>query len=203
MFRACCWPTVCAQLLEDILAVASDRHLRHRCIHRSATRRGKLTWLGPTSHPCGGDLFLLIADEFTCSHHKRRMPCTSHPFAPQGALQVPRNTCPTTGTLGKVQLLTTSALRLPVPVTSGGTEQWLRWNFIWHLMPSSASARGGVFYIKLPNLTIFSLSLDLFHPRARPLIAVHDSRAVNVALGPSPAELSKAGLPGGSGSSPL
>jgi hypothetical protein len=31
----------------------------------------------------------------------------------------------------------------------------------------SASARGGEFYIKLPNLAVFSLSVDLFNPRAR------------------------------------
>lgn len=47
----------------------------------------------------------------------------------------------------------------------------------------SASARGSEIYIKLTNLTVSSLSIDPFHPRARRWISAHDSFAVPVSFG--------------------
>lgn len=46
-----------------------------------------------------------------------------------------------------------------------------------------SSARGSEIYIKLTNLTVSSLSIDPFHPRARQWISAHDSFAVPVAFG--------------------
>lgn len=91
------------------------------------SKRGKLIWLATSL--CY--LFLLIVYGLMCFHCKHRMPLILYPSVSQGALQAPRNYCPTMGTLGKVQ-----RLMVPMPCDSyccGCLEGWAMDEMEFHL----------------------------------------------------------------------